>query len=304
MDEGTLGKKAAGLVQLSRPFTLIAPSCGVLAGGIIALASHGELSVLGSLESILWPLFAASLLYAVINSASNAFNQVYDLDIDAVNKPSRPIPSGTISIKGALAFSIVLYCASIAVAALVSTYFLLFTALFIAITILYSIPPFRLKKRLWVSNLSIAVARSWLLFLAGWSIYPFTNPLEPTIWFVGLVLFVFLLGSSATKDFTDLEGDRLHDMRTLPVVYGTKRAIDIIAPFFIAPFLLIPAGVILGYLPVASVYLVPFAVWGTYIAIRFKDSAQKNTFENSPVWVHMYLMLITLQLGFGTVFVI
>jgi 4-hydroxybenzoate polyprenyltransferase len=31
---------------------------------------------------------------AVLNAASNALNQIYDLEIDRVNKPLRPLPSG------------------------------------------------------------------------------------------------------------------------------------------------------------------------------------------------------------------
>ena len=93
--------KVAGFVQLSRPFTLIAPASGVFAGGLMALAFYGRLGGIGSRMDLIFILGIASLLYAMINSASNALNQVTDLEIDRINKPSRPIPSGVITVREA-----------------------------------------------------------------------------------------------------------------------------------------------------------------------------------------------------------
>ena len=38
------------------------------------------------------------LMAAVLNAANNALNQIYDLEIDRINKPARPLPSGRLSI--------------------------------------------------------------------------------------------------------------------------------------------------------------------------------------------------------------
>ena len=42
---------------------------------------------------------------ATLNAASNVLNQVHDLDLDRINKPERPIPSGAVSIGGRRACS-------------------------------------------------------------------------------------------------------------------------------------------------------------------------------------------------------
>jgi hypothetical protein len=49
-----------------------------------------------------------------------------------------------------------------------------------------------------------------------------------------------------------------------------------------------------------------FIVWGVYIIFLLISSAQEidTTFENSPVWKHMYLMLVAMQLAFCVVYVL
>ena len=100
-------------LQLIRPFTLLPPAVGVMAGGLLAMGYYDELS-LGS-SSTVWlefnfmPLILGAILYGALNGASNAYNQVSDLDIDRVNRPERPIPSGKISTQEALGFTFTVY---------------------------------------------------------------------------------------------------------------------------------------------------------------------------------------------------
>ena len=44
---------------------------------------------------------------AVLNAASNAINQIYDLEIDRINKPQRPLPSGRLTMREAWIFTLV-----------------------------------------------------------------------------------------------------------------------------------------------------------------------------------------------------
>ena len=61
--------------------------------------------------------------------------------------------------------------------------------------------------------------------------------LEP--WYIGAIFGLFLLGASTTKDFADMEGDARGGCRTLPIIYGVRRAAWMISPSFVVPFLLI-----------------------------------------------------------------
>ena len=94
-------------------------------------------------------------------------------------------------------------------------------------------------------------------------------------------------------------------MKTLPVVYGPRRAAIVTSPFFIIPFILIPIGVLRGYLLYEANYLLVLVVWGVYVMYLLQGHATERdpNFENSPVWKHMYLMLFALQLGFAGVYI-
>src|SRR5258706_12236820 len=110
-------KNATLLLELSRPFTLVAPALGFLSGAATAYGAapretwHADL--------IAYPLIGA-LMAAVLNAASNALNQIYDLEIDRVNKPKRPLPSGRLSTRDAWLFTWAAYAAALALAWLVA----------------------------------------------------------------------------------------------------------------------------------------------------------------------------------------
>ena len=95
--------KAKAYLELARPFTLLPPALGVLSGAITAWGAgyHKPSVTLGLVLPVLW----GTLMAAVLNSANNALNQIYDLDIDRVNKPKRPLPSGSLSLGEAWLFT-------------------------------------------------------------------------------------------------------------------------------------------------------------------------------------------------------
>ena len=92
-------------VDLARPFTLLPPALGVVSGAVTAWgAGHHKLPVTAAL---VMPVVFGAVMAAVLNAANNALNQIYDLDIDRVNKPARPLPSGALSLGQAWVFTIV-----------------------------------------------------------------------------------------------------------------------------------------------------------------------------------------------------
>lgn len=306
-------KKIRGAIDLVRPFTLLAPAIGGVAAALIGLciAQNSYLSadmVLNNLTTIIW---GVSTL-VIVNAASNALNAAYDLDIDRINKPYRPIPSGVVTKDEARSLAWLLYLVTLWRAATAFRFTYSFLVLLIMlITIGYSMPPLRFKQRLWISNLSVAWARGMLGFVAAWAIFsdPFAPyngwPFDPRPWGIGLVMFIFLTGATTTKDFTDVEGDRRFGMRTLPVAYGMKKAALYSTPFLIVPFLLIPAEIAVGVMHLHAYLLLVLAAWAGYLIYLLlkSDFSRQQKMENSPVWTHMYLILLAMQLGFMAVYV-
>jgi 4-hydroxybenzoate polyprenyltransferase len=116
---------------------------------------------------------------------------------------------------------------------------------------------------------------------------------------------IFLIGAITSKDFTDIKGDRAYKVRTLPVVYGVRKSTLISGPFFVLPFVLILVSVMAGLLKIEMFWLVLLAVWGVITALMMQTVAtrEEKTFENSFVWVNMYLLLIAMQVFFAATYV-
>jgi 4-hydroxybenzoate polyprenyltransferase len=244
-----------------------------------------------------------TLMAMVLNAASNSINQIYDLEIDRINKPRRPIPSGRMSVREAKWVTLAFYVAAWILSAVVGVECLVLVLIASFFTYIYSVPPLRTKRHGMLANVTIAIPRGLLLKVAGWSTAKsiFVGP-EP--WWIGAIFGVFLVGASTTKDFADMEGDRADGCATLPVVYGVRRAAQMIAPFFVLPFLFIPIAARMGWLTGVPILLdalgLVLVVWGVYtVSLILKDPEALARTENHPSWRHMYLMMFTAQVGFA-----
>jgi 4-hydroxybenzoate polyprenyltransferase len=300
--------KLRAYVEFARPFTLAPPALGVLSGAVTAWgAGHHKAPVTWEL---LLPVVWGSLMAATLNAASNAINQIYDLEIDRVNKPKRPLPAGTLSMGEAWGFTWASFILSWLLAWFASPdlrrecfWIVLFTSVLVWA---YSAPPLRTKRHGIWANVTIAVPRGLLLKVAGWSTVKTIVGLEP--WFIGSIFGLFVLGASSTKDFADIEGDRAGGCATLPIVYGVKRAAWMIAPFFVLPFVLIPVGVWTGVLTgnttlllVLGPALIVYGIYTVWLLVRRPE--ELATTENHPSWTHMYRMMMVAQIGFALAYV-
>ncbi|MGH7435130.1 MAG: UbiA family prenyltransferase [Polyangiaceae bacterium] len=287
--------------ELARPFTLVAPALGMLSGSVTAYGAHPRFVHGGhSFGAWVGGVATGCLAAGLLNAASNVLNQVCDLAIDRINKPSRVLPSDRLSVSAAIGLSAVLYATSLAAAATINgSVFVLFAFGALA-TVVYSVPPVRTKRFGWWANVTIAIPRGVLLKVAGWSVTK--SVLAPEAWLIGGVFGLFLLGATTSKDFADVEGDRAEGCKTLPVVYGRQKAIRLIYPFFTLPFLLLAGGAVAGLFTGNRIALVVLglgcAAWGHAVVRMLERDPDAQLTENHPSWRHMYYLMFALQAGF------
>lgn len=295
-------------IQLARPFTLIAPALGFVSGSITAIGAY-------PMESwtlaVLTPPILGAMMAAMLNAASNALNQIYDLAIDKVNKPARPLPSGRLTIRQAWVFTWISYAIALALAWFVAPggrrecfWIVLVAAI---LTFIYSVPPLRTKRHGIWANITIAVPRGLLLKVAGWSAVKTVIGVEP--WFIGAIFGLFLLGASTTKDFSDMEGDAADGCRTLPIIYGVRKAAWLISPSFVLPFMLINVGVFTGILTGNALLLhalgITMTLYGAYVLyLMLRKPEELAVDANHVSWAHMYRMMFVAQVGFAVAYVI
>jgi geranylgeranylglycerol-phosphate geranylgeranyltransferase len=313
-------------LTLARPFTLMPPLLGIVSGAICAWGSAHNPDPTRTLTwSVIWTVTLGSLCAAFLNAANNSLNQIYDLEIDRINKPSRPLVTGELSIAQGWRFTWLMYALGTLPTWLVVVYpYITVTQKFFAplswhecffiyvialvTTFVYSVPAFgRTKAHPIGANLTIAIPRGCLLKVAGWTMVARASVAEP--WYIGLIFMLFLLGAASTKDFSDMEGDRAGGCRTLPIAFGVRRAAWMIAPFFVFPWLLMPigayTGILTGNAPFIAILGFVLALWGAYtVWLIVRNPDELTSTENHPSWRHMYLMMMAAQVGFAVAYLV
>ena len=122
-----LKRRISGYIDLIRPFTLLAP---IIVSICIMMASFFYNGGTGDLFASWWMIILpASFSLAILNGASNALNQVTDLETDKISKPYRPIVRGDISTGEAKAVSLILYIVAFSLAIMVNVVFCILTLL-------------------------------------------------------------------------------------------------------------------------------------------------------------------------------
>jgi len=295
-------------VDLARPFTLVAPALGFISG---ALTAVGAAPREPWSPSLLAAPFIGAAMAALLNAGNNALNQIYDLDIDRVNKPKRPLPSGRLTIAQVWWFTNISYALALVLAWLVAPgerhecFWLVAVA--VVCTYLYSVPPFRTKRLGIWANVTIAIPRGVLLKVAGWSSVKTIVGIEP--WYIGCIFGLFLLGATTTKDFADMEGDRRGGCRTLPIQYGVRRAAWMISPSFVIPFIMINIGaaahVLTGNFWLLQILGAVMTVYGLYVLyLMLRRPEDLAVEENHVSWAHMYRMMFVAQIGFALAYLL
>ncbi len=295
-------------VDLARPFTLVAPALGFISGALTAVGAAPREAWTPSL--LVAPIIGAAMA-ALLNAGNNALNQIYDLEIDRVNKPKRPLPSRRLSVPQVWTFTVITYAAALALAWLVAPggrhecFWLVAAA--VVFTYIYSVPPLRTKRLGIWANVTIAIPRGVLLKVAGWSSVKTIVGVEP--WYIGAIFGLFLLGATTTKDFADMAGDRQGGCRTLPIQYGVRRAAWMISPSFVIPFIMIAVGAWIGVLTgnfwllqLLGLVMTCYGLYVCYLMLRRPEDLAVE--ENHVSWAHMYRMMFVAQIGFALAYLL
>lgn len=165
------------------------------------------------------------LLAAVILSweASVVVNDIYDLEVDRISNPGRPLPSGAFSRSDYAQFGWLCFLLAVLGGLTIGPIFAVLFVIYQILAWVYSAPPFRLKKFPVVATFMSAVALLMVLFVG----YALVADGQTIHTLPGAVIFLLLISytiSLPIKDFKDLAGDRANGIWTWPVLLGEKKA--------------------------------------------------------------------------------
>ncbi|WP_414752665.1 chlorophyll synthase ChlG [Anabaena sp. CCY 9910] len=209
-------------LQLMKPITWIPLIWGVVCGA----ASSGNYT--WSLENVLKAATCMLLSGPLLTGYTQTLNDFYDREIDAINEPYRPIPSGAISVPQVVTQIVALFLAGIAVAFTLDlwaghefpnvTVLALFGSF---IAFIYSAPPLKLKQNGWLGNYALGASYIALPWWAGHALFGELN------WKIAVLTLIYSLaglGIAIVNDFKSVEGDRQLGLQSLPVMFGINTA--------------------------------------------------------------------------------
>jgi bacteriochlorophyll c synthase len=208
-------------IELLDPVTWISVFPSIAVG---AMAS-GQMQPTGHDYVVLLLMF---LMFGPLGTGfSQAINDYYDLELDRVNEPSRPIPSGRLSEKDAIWNSIVVFFLSLGIGVLLGLRIgggrgmIITGAISVSLILayIYSAPPFKLKKSIFLSAPAVGIAYNMLPLLAGNAV--FSEIRTESLWIAGMN---FLIGVALIimNDFKSKDGDEKSGMKSLTVMIGSK----------------------------------------------------------------------------------
>jgi geranylgeranylglycerol-phosphate geranylgeranyltransferase len=233
--------KIEGLLRLIRPLNCITMSFAVLVGA--------SLTGLGNLQWI--NLLFGAITAFTLTGAAMAVNDYYDHDIDKINEPNRPIPSGQVSLKASLVVTTIMTLIGLSFAFMISLYCLIFATAAWAIMVTYT----TIGKRAGFPGNLLVSACVAAPFLFGSLVA--VNTVTINILIFASMAFLSNTGREITKGIVDIEGDKQHRIKTLAVVFGSKKAAFAAAIFFISAICLSPIPLILD---IVSIWFIPFVL--------------------------------------------
>ena len=200
---------------------------------------------------------ASAIITQCIMTGSMVINDIFDMQIDSINHPQRPLVSGAVTVKEAILITIGLFgTAQLLSLRFLSTSLQMFVSIVIWTLILYT--PFY-KYIPFVKNFTCSSIVSGIILFSGYSVSgSFINPLLFTM---TKLIFVCSLYIELLLDIYDSEGDRQNSIYTLPVLLSkdsttcitfaiiTLGAIDIVNQTIRVYPKIVPFGFACVYLP-------------------------------------------------------
>jgi len=268
------------LIELSRPVNIIVASLAVILTAFMTKEMNFKIAY-------------AILSVCFITAGGNAINDYYDYDIDNINKPKRPLPSGRITRSEAKWISIATFCIGCIVAFFINTP--CFIIAVIASILLY-VYARDLKNSGFPGNITIAGLTGMAILYAGLSVSSIDR-----ILYIAAFAFLINMGREIIKDAEDIEGDKAMGAKTLAIKYGIGKALKLsLIPLFLV-ILITPIPFFTG---LYNTYYMAIIIIGidlpiVYMASRIFVAPTTETAEKSKTLLKIMILIgiVALYLG-------
>jgi geranylgeranylglycerol-phosphate geranylgeranyltransferase len=204
-----LNKKIKGIIRLFRPDLSLAAGICVIGGQIIASGRIPPLNI-----AVLGFLCAFAL-----SSSALILNDYFDYEVDLINAPDRPLPSGAVSRAEVIGLTIAVTFLGLTTAAILGIACLIVGIIFWAIGVLYN---WRFKQTGLPGNLMVCASVAVTFILGAMTVQA---PWNLNVWIFSLMAFFLDLGEEIAGDALDMEGDRKRGSQSIAILKGKTFAL-------------------------------------------------------------------------------
>ena len=252
-------------------------------------------------KTISIPIILAMLAVFFETAAGNVINDYFDYNIDLINKPERPIPSGRISLKAGRNYGYLQFLLGTVCGFLISyltNNWIPFVIVLIADVILY-LYAYKLKTTPLIGNLAVGFMTGFGFVFGGFTIN--TPEIITTSIFLGFFAFIMTTAREIIKDIEDIEGDKSEGAKTLPILIGEKIPAILAVCLIIIDCALCP---LLYYYHIFGIYylfVIAIAVLlFLYSAILILKSQDRQTAHKASKYLKIGMLIAFVAFIFGS----
>ncbi|HVO76741.1 MAG TPA: geranylgeranylglycerol-phosphate geranylgeranyltransferase [Candidatus Bathyarchaeia archaeon] len=269
-------RKTVALIVMLRPHNVAAAVLSVAVGFAMAGGSGWP-----------WALLAAA---AFATAAGNTINDIYDVDIDRVNKPARPLPAGQIGVRAAVLLYAFCVAAAIAICSLLPRPDAAWIGIWIVMLHVYS---WRLKRMYLAGNVLVAAVAGSGFLLGAHAAGRLSAGAIPAAY-----TFLFVVGREIVKDVDDIEGDEACRATTFPIVSGRRAALTTALAIFLALCISFPIPSFMGlYRPAYGIIMLLTVVPILLVSIWITLSGRRLGLVSSLLKLGMFFGCVGFYFG-------
>ena len=275
-------KRIVGYLKLTRPQNNLIAALSVLVGALVS----------GDVEY--WQRVAFACISAFfISGGGNCLNDFFDVEIDKINKPFRPLAKGEIAKKSALPFSVVLFGIGLGTSIFIRPLSAVIATTAIVLLIFYGRT---LKRKLFWGNFTVSFVCALAFVYGGITTTDFGLSLIPA-----LFALLFHMGREIIKDIQDLEGDLSLNASSLAIRFGVRFSLAFATAIFSSLILLSSLPYLLDIFSLLYLITVTLGVDLVLLYVlrsMWKDPSTSNLGRLSTILkVDMLLGLAAIYLG-------
>jgi chlorophyll/bacteriochlorophyll a synthase len=280
------------VLELFKPVTWFPPMWAFMCGVVSTGAPFSQK----------WPLALAGAILAgpLICATSQAVNDWFDREVDAINEPNRPIPSGRIPGQWGLYISIAWSLISLALSAVLGIWVFVAALVGLALAWAYSAPPIRLKQSGWWGAAACALSYEGITWFTGAAVVTQALPDIRILILAGLYAFG-AHGIMTLNDFKAEEGDRQMGIASLPVTLGATNAARLACAIMVFAQVIVVGFLLSWNLPIYA-GLVTSSIFAQAFAMRtlLSDPRAKAPWYNGTGILLYVLGMLVSAIGVGS----